>query len=118
MVPRALEITANIVGNDLYKGAIFSARDKVRKGIPISTGLAEFPGIFPPIFVQITLVGEKTGTLDTSLKQIAIFYQREAERAIENILTILEPLLIVFLGLIVAGMMFSVLMPLYKMLSF
>jgi type IV pilus assembly protein PilC len=62
----------------------------------------------------MVLVGEKTGTLDTSLMQIANFYQKEMERTIDNLLTVLEPALIVILGFIVGGLMISVLLPLYQ----
>jgi len=79
--------------------------------------LALYPEIFPPVFVQMALVGEKTGTLDTSLMKIALFYRREVEEGVVAMLGILEPLLIVSLGLIVGGLMFSILMPMYQMMS-
>jgi type IV pilus assembly protein PilC len=118
MITQALELTANTLGNSIYKKAILSARDGVKKGMPISSVLSIFPEIFPPVFIQMTMVGEKTGTLDTSLTHIANFYQKEVERNIENILNILEPGLIVVLGIIVGGLMFSVLMPFYQVITF
>ena len=118
MITQALELTANTLGNSIYKKAILSARDGVKKGMPISSVLSIFPEIFPPVFIQMTLVGEKTGTLDTSLTHIANFYQKEVERNIENILNVLEPGLIVVLGIIVGGLMFSVLMPFYQVITY
>jgi len=115
-IPRALEIVADIVGNSIYKKAILLASEEVKKGVPISSILANFPEIFPPVFVQMCLVGEKTGTLDNSLLQIAAFYQREMEREIERFLSVLEPVLIIILGVMVAGLMLSILLPLYKMI--
>ena len=117
-IARALTITADIVGNSVYKEVILDARDRVRKGETISSVLKLAPEIFPPMFCQMTTVGEKTGTLDKSLMDVVDFYQKETERTIENLLAILEPALIMFLGAVVGGLMFAVLMPLYKMMSF
>jgi len=117
MVSQALELTANVIGNSIYKEAIYSTRDKVRKGVPISSVLFSFPEIFPPVFVQIISVGEKSGTLDTSLKKIADFYQREIERSIDGFLSILEPIITLVLGVVVGGLIFSILMPLYQTIS-
>jgi len=117
-IAQALEITGNIVDNSIYKEIIFTTRDRVRKGEPISSTLAQAPNLFPPMFCQMTLVGEKTGTLDKTLMDVVSFYQEETDRAIDALLSVLEPLLIMFLGLIVGGLMFAILMPLYQMVSF
>ncbi len=117
-ITRSLEITAEIVGNTVYKEIIFQTRDEVRKGEPISSVLARFPEAFPPVFTQMTLVGEKTGTLDKTLMNIVDFYRKEVDRSIDNLLSILEPALIIFLGLIVGGLMASILLPLYRVMVF
>jgi len=117
-IAQALEITGDIVGNTVYKEIIFAARDEVRKGEPISSVLSRYPEFFPPVFTQMTLVGERTGTLDKTLMDLVSFYQKEVDRGVENLLSVLEPLLIVFLGGIVAGLMVAILMPLYKMTGF
>ncbi len=114
---QSLETVGDIIGNTSYKEVIFKARDEVRKGVPISSVLSQAPEIFTPVFIQMTLVGEKTGTLDTTLMNIVDFYQKETDRAIDNLLNVLEPVLIVFLGLFVAGIMLSILTPLYKMIA-
>ena len=116
-ITKALETTADVIDNNMYKSAILEARDGVRKGEPISSILVKFPSIFPPMFVQMALVGEKTGSLDTSLLNMNEFYRKEIDRAIDNALSILEPVLILVLGLIVTGVMLSILMPLYKMIT-
>jgi len=118
MITKGLELSANIVGNAVYKQAILLIRDEVRRGTPISSVLSLSPNIFPPVFVQMILVGEKTGSLDNSLMSIAKFYQKEVERGIDNFLTILEPVLLIILGLVVGGMMISILMPLYQVVTF
>jgi len=116
-IAQALETVADIIGNVSYKEIIVKARDEVRKGEPVSSILGARPDLFPPVFIQMVLVGEKTGTLDSTLMNIVDFYQKEIDRAIDNILSVLEPVLIVILGLIVAGLMLSILMPLYKMIA-
>jgi len=114
-IAQALEITGRIVGNTTYKEIIFRARDEVRRGEPVSSVLGRSPENFPPVFTQMTLVGEKTGTLDKTLMDVVDFYQKEVDRTVENLFSILEPALIVFLGLIVAGLMAAILLPLYRM---
>lgn len=113
-IAKALEISGDIVGNTVYKEIILQTRDGVRRGELISSTLSRFPETFPPVFTQMTSVGEKTGTLDKTLLEIVSFYQKEMERTIDNLLSILEPILIIFLGLVVGGVMVSVLLPLYR----
>jgi len=113
-IAQALEIVGDIIGNVSYKEVILKTREEVKKGEMISSTLSRVPELFPPVFIQMVLVGEKTGTLDTTLMHIVDFYQKEVDRTIDNILAILEPALIIFLGFIVAGLMLSILMPLYQ----
>ena len=117
-IAQALETTGEVVGNTVYKEIIFLTRDEVRKGEPISSVLRRYPEAFPPMFCQMTLVGEKTGTLEKTLLNVVDFYQKEVNMSIDNLLSILEPVLIIFLGVIVAGLMVSVLLPLYRMTAF
>jgi type IV pilus assembly protein PilC len=114
-IARALEIAGEASGNDLYREAIFLTADQVRRGEQISASLSRFKDLFSPMFIQMTMVGEKTGTLDKTLAGVVNFYRGEVERAVENLLSIIEPVLIVFLGLVVAGIMLSILMPIYQM---
>jgi type IV pilus assembly protein PilC len=117
-IASALQTVGEIVGNSRYKEVIFETRDRVRKGETISSVLAAAPEIFPPVFVQMTIVGERTGTLDSTLMNVVDFYKKEIDRTIDNLLSILEPLLIVILGVVVAGLMLSILLPLYQMTAF
>lgn len=114
-VAQSLEICGRIVENTVYREIIFQARDEVRKGEAISQVLIRFPREFPPVFTQMTLVGERTGTLDKTLLNLVGFYQKETGRMIDDLLGVLEPLLIVFLGLGVGGLMAAILMPLYRL---
>lgn len=113
-VARALEITADIVGNSVYKDIILKTRDGVRRGEPISSILEQYPKIIPPLFTQMTLVGEKAGQISSSLRSTVGFYRRDVDRTLDNFVAFLEPLLIIFLGIIVAGLVASVLLPIYQ----
>jgi len=116
-IAQALETVGDIISNTAYKEAVFKTRDEVRRGVPISSVLSRHPDLFPPVFIQMVLVGEKTGTLDSSLMNIVEFYQKEIDRMIDNVLSVLEPVMILILGLVVAGLMLSILMPLYRMIA-
>lgn len=116
-IAQALDITADIVDNAAYREIILNTREGVKRGDSIFSVLSAAPEIFPPMFYQMVSVGERTGTLDKSLMDVVDFYQEETERMIENLLSFLEPLLIMFLGLVVGGLMFAVLMPMYKMMA-
>ena len=117
-ISQALEITGDIVGNDVYQNIVFQIKEEVVKGENMSKIMQQHPNEFPPILTQMVAVGEKTGTLDQSLMSVVDFYRQEVERAIDNLLSILEPVMVIFLGGIVAGLMGAVLLPLYKMSSF
>lgn len=113
-ITRALAITGDIIDNTAYKQAIFETQDAVKKGETISSVLTNYPNLFPPVFTQMVLVGEKTGTLSTTLLSIVSFYQKEVDRTIDSTLVLLEPALIIFLAVIVVGVVLAVLMPLYE----
>lgn len=114
-ITQSLEICEQILGNSIYKEIIATAREEVKKGEQISSVLSRFPKFFPPLFTQMTIVGERTGSLDKTLLNLVAFYTKETEKTIDSFLSIIEPLLIVFLGLAVGGLMGAVLLPLYKM---
>ena len=116
-IAQALEITGEVVGNDVYQKIIFQVKEEVKKGENISSVLSRYPEQFPSLLTQMVTVGERTGTLDESLMNVVDFYQKEVERSMDTLLSLLEPIMIIVLGLIVAGLMASVLMPLYKMTS-
>ena len=117
MITQAIELSAEVVGSINYRQALLAIRDGVRKGMPMSSVLSSYPDLFPPIFIQMTMVGEKTGNLDESLMRVADFYQMEVGTTITKMLNLLEPALIIFLGVVVGGLMFSILMPLYEVMS-
>jgi type II secretory pathway component PulF len=116
-IVQSLDIVGDIITNLSYKQVVAKIREEVRKGEMISSVLSQHADLFPPVFVQMVLIGEKTGTLDSTLMNVVDFYQQEVDRSINNILSILEPALIIFLGLVIAGLMLSILMPLYQTIA-
>lgn len=116
-IVQALDITADIVGNEMYKSIIGQARDEVKQGSHIVAALVKYPRYFPPVFTQMIRAGEQSGKLDTTLLEIVRFYQKEVERNIEMFLTLLEPLLIAALGIVVGILMASIMIPLYQIIS-
>jgi len=116
-IVKSLEITGDIVENSVYQKIILKTKEEVKKGRTISSVLSGYPDTFSPLVVQMVLVGEKTGTLSKTLEDIATFYQQEVERGIDNLLSILEPVLIVFLGLVVGFVMMAVFIPMYQMMG-
>ena len=116
-IVQSLEITGDIVGNSVYQKIILKTKEEVKKGRTISSVLSGYPDTFSPLVDQMVLVGEKTGTLEKTLEDIATFYQQEIERGIDNLLSILEPVLIVFLGLVVGFVMMAVFIPMYQMMG-
>lgn len=112
-IARALEITGEVVGNNLYKDIIFETRDGVKRGEPISSILERYPSSISPLFYQMIIAGEKTGSIDESLMNVVEFYQRDVNRSLDTFVRLLEPIFIILLGGVVAGLMGAVLMPLY-----
>lgn len=116
-ITRALEITRDIVGNDLYRDAIRKTAEGVRRGETVSSVLFNYPDLFPSMFSQMILVGEQTGSMDKSLLVMVNFYEKEADRAIDSMLVLIEPALIIVLGLLVGGVVGSVMIPLYNSMN-
>ena len=114
-IAQALQITGEVVNNDLYKELLLETRDQVKKGETISSVLERYPSIVFPLFYQMITVGEKTGSLDTSLMNVVDFYQEDVDRSLDNFVRLLEPIFIIVLGGVVAGLMGAVLLPLYSM---
>jgi type IV pilus assembly protein PilC len=111
-----LEITAKTAGNAIIEDAIMAVRKGVEGGLTIAQPLRE-SGVFPPMVVQMIGVGEQTGALDAMLSKIADFYEEEVDQAVANLLTLMEPVMILFLGTTVGGIVISMYMPLFSLIS-
>jgi type II secretory pathway component PulF len=110
---RALEITAAIVGNSIYRTILTEVAEAVRTGTTVSDALSKYPDI-PGIMVAMTRVGEETGELGEILKTLAAFYRREVYNAVEALVSLIQPALIIFLAGGVGVVLASVLIPIYN----
>jgi len=113
-ISRALEITSDTVSNEVYREIIIEVRNDVRRGESISRLLRANPVFFPPMVTQMVIVGEKTGTLEQSLTSVVRFYRGEIERTTDAFLKLLEPILIIFMSLIVGVLAAGIFIPLYQ----
>ncbi len=111
-----LEITAKTAGNVIIKDAIMQARTSIREGETIASPLRN-SAVFPPMVVQMITVGEETGALDEMLTKIADFYDDEVDTAVEALTSIIEPVMIVFMGVIVGGMVVAMYLPIFRMVN-
>jgi type IV pilus assembly protein PilC len=111
-----LDITAKTSGNAVVEKAITQARTHIERGETIAGPLRE-TGVFPPMVAQMIGAGESTGALDAMLAKIADFYEDEVDMAVKGLLTILEPALICVLGVIVGGIVISMYLPLFDIIS-
>jgi type IV pilus assembly protein PilC len=112
-IVKALEITALVVGNEVYKKIFMEAVESVKAGTSISDSLARYEEI-PGIMVHMMKVGEETGEMVKILKTLALFYRREVVGAVDSLVSLIEPVLVVGLGLGVGFLLTSVLMPIYN----
>jgi type IV pilus assembly protein PilC len=111
-----LDITARTSGNAIVEDAILSTRKSIEGGNTISAPLKE-TAVFPPMVVQMIGVGEATGALDTMLSKIADFYEEEVDTAVAGMLTLLEPIMIAFLGVVVGGIVIAMYLPIFDLIS-
>ncbi len=112
----ALEITAKTAGNAIVEDAIMATRKSIEEGKTISEPLKDTE-VFPPMVVHMIAVGEQTGALDAMLSKIADFYEEEVDAAVENMLTLLEPIMILFLGIVIGGIVISMYLPMFDLLG-
>lgn len=110
-ISEALKITANVVGNTVYRKALQRAQKRVIRGEEISVALQDRPDLFHPLLIQMIQVGEKTGTLGDSLQKVVEFYQGDINRSVDALSTIIEPILILVLGVLVGGLVIGIFLP-------
>jgi len=111
-----LDITARTAGNSIIEDAIQVTRTSIERGETIAAPLRE-TNVFPSMVVQMINVGETTGALDAMLSKIADFYEEEVDTAVAGLLTLMEPVMIAFLGVIVGGIVIAMYMPIFDMIS-
>ena len=113
---RALEITGSTSGNSLIEDAIFDVRERVHQGVPIAVPLMEHP-VFPPMVAHMVRVGEETGELEKMLGKIADFYEDEVDASVATLTSIIEPLMMIGVGLMVGVIIISMYLPMFKLLT-
>ena len=111
-----LNIVSRTSGNRTIETAILSARASIREGETIAEPLNR-SGIFPPMVIQMISVGESTGALDSMLAKIADFYEEEVDIAVANLTSLLEPFLMIFLGVVIGGVVIAMYLPIFQMAS-
>jgi type IV pilus assembly protein PilC len=113
---KALEITGTTAGNWVIEDALAGVRAKVHEGVPIAQPLVENP-VFPPMVSQMIKIGEETGELEKMLGKVADFYEDEVDASITSLTSIIEPIMMLAVGLMVGVIIIAMYLPMFKMLS-
>ncbi|TSC84367.1 MAG: Uncharacterized protein G01um101413_662 [Parcubacteria group bacterium Gr01-1014_13] len=111
----AARISSEVLGNVIYKESLLSVSESLKKGESLSDILRQFPKIFPPMVTEMIMVGERSGKTEDMLRELAEFYGNEVDTTMKNFTTIIEPIIILALGLAVAGIAVAVIMPMYSL---
>ncbi len=110
----ALDIVARTAGNKSIEKAVYHVRSGIAEGQTIADPLAE-TGVFPPMVCQMIAVGESTGAIDAMMEKIADFYEEEVDQAVDNMTALIEPFMLVFLGIVIGGLVVSMYLPIFQM---
>ena len=111
-----LRITARTSGNKVVEKAVMATRESVAAGKTLGEPL-KASGVFPPMVVQMIHVGEQTGSLDAMLSKIADFYDEEVDIAVSGLMALLEPIMVVFLGVLIGGLVIAMYLPIFKLVT-
>lgn len=114
---QTFQIIASTLGNSQYRASALEASEALRTGAAIAKVLERYPKLYPPIIQQMVSVGEESGTLDEVSGELANFLEEEVDQTMANLSTIIEPVLLLVLGVAVAGMAVSILLPMYQLSS-
>lgn len=110
----AMESVAGAVGNVVYGTAVYRMRDQVATGQSLTSSMQE-SAIFPNMVVQMVAIGEEAGSIDTMLSKVADFYEQEVDDAVDALSSLLEPMIMAFLGVVVGGLVIAMYLPIFKM---
>lgn len=113
----ALELSANSVGNYYYREAILKAAKEIQNGISFSETFLKYPNLFPHLFVSLVIVGEKTGSLTPILGTVSDFYEEEIDAKLKDLTSLIEPILLLIMGLVVGAIALSILLPIYQLVG-
>src|SRR5699024_5008022 len=110
----ALEACAKATGNAVYRDAIYQVRNEVASGIQMHFAMRS-AGIFPSLAVQMTSIGEESGALDDMLGRVATHYENEVDDAVDGLTSLLEPIIMSFLGIVIGGLVIAMYLPIFQM---
>jgi len=110
----ALDTVAGATGNTLYEKAVLRIRDDVSVGYPVNVAMKQ-TNLFPHMVIQMTAIGEEAGALDTMLFKVAEYYEQEVNNAVDALSSLIEPMIMVVLGVLVGGMVIGMYLPIFKL---
>lgn len=116
-IVESIEIVGRSLGNPFYSSSIKKVASNVKKGINLTKALSRYPDLFPPLVTRITHVGEKTGKLDSVLARLAAYYEFQVDNFTKNIAQIIEPILLLIIGLIIGLIAISIFGPIYVLVQ-
>ena len=111
----ALEIVASTSGNVHIEEVVMAASESVRQGETLASPLAEKPKLFPPMVTRMVAIGEKSGALETLLMKISEFYDQQVEATVEQLTSLIEPIMICIMGVLVGGMVLAIFLPIFEL---
>jgi type IV pilus assembly protein PilC len=114
-IVQTFQIISKTLGNVYYRDVMTQVSEKVKQGVTITSVIETYPRLFPPVVTQIINVGEQSGTLDTIAEEIAVFYEEDVEQTMASLSTIIEPVLMLILGVGVGLIAIAIIMPMYNL---
>ncbi len=116
-IMESIDITKGTAGNAIVEDILEETKQNVQRGEQISTTLIKYPSVFPPMVSSMVAIGEETGAVDNMLQKVADFYEREVDEAVDSLTAALEPMLIVFLGVIVGFIVAGMFLPMFSIIG-
>jgi len=111
----AMDSVAGASGNNEYVKAILTMRDDLASGLQLQSSLQQFPELFPNLVVQMVSIGEESGALDEMLGKVADYYEAEVDNSVDALTSLMEPLIMVFLAIVIGGLVIAMYLPIFKM---
>ncbi|MCF5220936.1 type II secretion system F family protein, partial [Pseudomonas syringae] len=110
----ALDSVAGATGNVVFKNAVNKVKQDVSTGMQLNFSMRS-TGVFPSLAIQMTAIGEESGALDTMLDKVATYYEDEVDNMVDNLTSLMEPMIMAFLGVIVGGLVIAMYLPIFKL---
>jgi len=114
-IPQAMEVTGYTIGSVIYQEFLHTAAEDIRRGELLSQALSKNEDYFPPLLIQMTAIGESTGRLEDMLHRAAIFYSHEVDSTVGNLVELIQPMLMLLIGVAVGGLFASILIPIFNL---